>query len=261
MKKYIVFIVVFICSFFLFSGCKKDNTPKDDLQAIKEKGYINVGVKNDSIPFGYLKDGKLTGLDIDIAQEIAKNIFENYSPSCVNFIVVTPQNRIQKLNSKEVDILVATMSINEKRKLVVDFSAPYFVASQKIMVRKGSKITHINHFNSKGKFAVVLGTTGEKISHLIAPNANVVGAKNYSQALKYLKNYEVDAILGDDCILKGLNRDNEFKIVNRAYSREFYAVAIRKSSNSKELLNLINSTIAQVLDSKKINIIKSKYRI
>jgi len=264
MKKYIVFIVVFLVSIFFLTGCKKDRDKQilNDLEVIKQRGYITIGVKNDSKPFGYYDSrGNLSGFDIDIAREIAKNIFNDTANDHIRFVVVNPQNRIQMLNSKKVDILVATMSVNEKRKLVVDFSSPYFVANQKIMVRQGSKITHINYFNSKGKFAVILGTTGEKISHLIAPNANVVGAKTYNQAAKYLRQYEVDAILGDDCILNGLNKNNEFKIINRSYSREYYAVAIRKTPDSKELLNLINATIASVLDSKKMNVIKSKYKI
>ena len=125
----------------MFCGCSKKEKELNDLQVVKERGYLIAGVKNDSPPFGFYKDNKLSGIDIDIARAIAKNIFKNDEYGAVEFIPVNAQNRISKLNAKEVDILVATMSVNNKRKLIMNFSTPYFVTSQKIMIRKTSKIS------------------------------------------------------------------------------------------------------------------------
>ncbi len=250
----------FLLSFFLF-GCSQKQKEKEptDLDIIKNRGYLIVGVKTDSKPFGFYDNkGRLVGLDIDIAREIATNIFRDNSPANIKFVSVEPRNRIAKLNSQEVDILVATMSINNKRKLILNFSAPYFVANQKLMIRKTSKISHLQYFNKNGRLAVVMGTTGEKIVRKVAPNANLIGVKTYTEARDLLLEKKVDAILGDDCILAGL-LTKDLKIINRAYSREFYAVAIRKSEKSKELLNVVNSAIAVILDERKINNITKKW--
>ena len=257
MKKYTRFTLIFILFFSLFiSGCSFNRKEPTDLERITERGYIIVGVKTDSPPFGYrTKKDKLTGLDITLSKKIAYAIFKEENPAFVKFVEVTPQNRISKLNSKEVDILVATMSVNEKRKLVIDFSKPYFDTSQKIMVKPHSKIKTLSYFNKKGRLAVVMGTTGEKIIRLITPNAQVIGAKSYREAYNFLLNNQVDAIFGDDCILKGIN-DDKFKIVNRAYSKEVYAVAVRKSPDSKEMLNTINSVITGLLDKKMLTLPK-----
>lgn len=258
MKKYIAFTLILFLSFFLF-GCAKKKEELNDLETIKKRGYVIVGVKNDSPPFGfYNKEGKLTGMDIDIAYAIAEKIFNEKSYANVKFVGVNAQNRISKLNSKEVDMLVATMSINEKRKLILDFSMPYFMANQKLLIRKTSKISHLQYFNKEGRLAIVMGTTGEKIARLIAPNANLIGAKTYTQAYNLLINRQVDGVLGDDCILAGFVDDNT-KIINRSYSREFYAVAIRKSEKSKELLNSVNAAIAAILDEKQLNLITKKW--
>ena len=171
---------------------------------------------------------------------------------------VNTRNRIEMLNSRTVDILVSTMSINSKRKLIVRFSNPYFIAGQKLMVKKDSRITHLKYFNKQGRLAVVLGSTGERILRLAAPNAHIVGANSYPEAIELLKNDLADGILGDDCILDGYNQSGEFKIINRAYSKEFYGVAVRKTQNSMKLLDCVNSTIARLLDEKTILLTKKR---
>ena len=75
-----------------------------------------------------------------------------------------------------------------------------------------------------------------------------------------LEENQVDAILGDDCILSGLN-NNKFKIINRAYSKEYYAAAVRKTDKSKELLNVANIAIAEILDDKKLKLVKNYHNI
>ena len=101
-----------------------------------------------------------------------------------------------------------------------------------------------------------MGTTGEKTLRKVAPNASVVGVKTYKEAVNLLANGKVDAILGDDCILAGFNKNKKFKIVNRAYSREFYAVALRKSPEAQNLGFLVDGVISELLDSKRLNFIK-----
>ena len=252
MKKYIVFTLFLILSFIL-AGCSDKKKLTDDLDIILDRGYIIVGVKTDSPPFGYYKYGKHAGLDINLAQEIAAYIFNTDSPDKIQYVNVTPQNRISKLNSGEVDILIATMSVNEKRKLVINFSNPYYATAQKLMVKKDSKISGLNQFGSNNKLAVIMGTTGEKIARLAAPNASLIGAKTYTEAFNYLQNSQIDAILGDEAILTGFLNPN-YKIINRAYSREYYAVATRKQDNSKELLNKINIVVARYTDKNKLNL-------
>lgn len=258
MKKYTIFLLIFCFSLFLF-GCGKKQPELSDLQIIKNRGYLIVGTKTDAPPFGYYnKEDKLVGFDIDIAYAIAEYIFGEKSYSNVKFVKVDTQNRIAKLNSKEVDILVATMSVNDKRRLIMNFSAPYFIANQKLLIRKTSKIANLQYFNKNGRLAVVMGSIGERVARNFSPNANLIGVKTYSQAVNLLINNQVDGILGDDCILAGyLTKD--LKIINHSYSKEYYAVAVRKSEKSKELLNALNAAVASILDEKRLNFITKKW--
>ena len=250
MKKYIFFtiFILFLCG-CSFHGIKNDKL--SDLDTIRKRGFIIAGVKSDSPPFGYIEDNNLTGIDIEIVKNIALAIFDTNTPDVIHFVNVDAQNRISKLNSREVDILVATMSINPKRELVMNFSRPYYATSQKLMVRRDSRITNLQYFNSKGKLGVVLGTTGERIIRLVAPNAVVVGAKSYQELISLLDTGSVDGVIGDDCILASFN-NNRHKIINRGYSKEYYGVGVRKNKDSEELLNIIDATIATMLDKKQI---------
>ena len=256
MKKYTVLLIIFLLS-FLMCGCTKKDKHLNDLETIKKRGYIIAGVKADSPPFGYFDNNIRKGIDIEIVKEIASAIFKDNPEGHIQFENVDAQNRISKLNAKEVDILVATVSVNEKRKLVIDFSKPYFMTGSKLLVRNNSNISTLQYFNTKGKLAVVMGTTGEKIARKISPNASLIGAKSYTEAFNYLQNGQVDAILGDDIILSQFKK-NKYKIVNRAYSRENYAVAVRKSEDSKELLDEINAVISALLDDKRFNLLKAE---
>ena len=256
MKKYIVLLFIFLMTFIL-CGCSNKKKHLNDLETILERGHIIVGVKADSPPFGYFEDKKRKGIDIEIAREITKSIFKDTPEEHLEFVNVDAQNRISKLNAKEVDILIATVSINDKRKLVIDFSKPYFTASTKLMVKKDSSISSLQHFNSKGKLAVVMGTTGEKTARQVAPNVYLIGAKTYPEAFNYLKKGQVEGILGDDIILSQFKNSN-YKILNRAYTKENYAVATRKSKDSKELLEEINIVISTLLDDKKFNLLKTE---
>ena len=234
MKKYTTLSIILIFSLFLLTSCARLKKEPTDLEIIYERGYLIAGVKTDSPPFGYYdKNGELTGIDIELTKKIADEIFEEENSKRIYFVPVTPQTKIAKLNSKEIDIIVATLSITPKRKLIMDFSIPYFTANQTIMTKKDSDIKNIYYFNKKGKLGVVLGTTGEKAARMIVPNAYVIGMTNYTEALKNLKNGNINGILGDDAILKGLNK-GDYKIIPHSYSKEFYGVGVRKTENSKE---------------------------
>ena len=255
MKKYIILLSLFTISALFITGCKKEEKIVDELEIIKNRGYFVFGFKHDSPPFAYYnKEKQLVGIDIELAKKIAQEIFESDSQNHIKFAIVTPQNRIAKLNSKEVDILVATLSVNNKRKMVMDFSLPYFITSQKVLIRKTSEIKNLKYFNKNGSLTVVMGTTGEKILNSLVPNAKIIGANTYLEEINYLANSKVDGVIGDDAILSTFLTD-DYKFLKHGYTKEFYSVAVRKNDNSLKLLEYINKAITTFLDEKNINLL------
>ncbi len=256
MKK-LSFLFLLIC--FFLAGCTQEQRPSDLLDEIKLKDRINVGIKTDSKPFGFIRNDEITGFDADIAYEISKRIFNSDFKGHVKFVPLTPSERISALNTGKVDIVVATMSINERRKDIIDFSKPYYVAGQAIMVPRYSRISSISQLNDRPT-AIVLGTTGEKTLRLLAPNANAVGVPTYKEAFQLLKDNKVVAILADDSLLYGfLTETRGYKILPSRYTEEYYAVGIKKGEDTKNLRKMVNVTIRSLEQSGKLAKIKNRW--
>lgn len=249
----LLFMTLFVC------GCGKSNY-QDDLKNITKRGKLIVGVRDDSKPFGY-KDinGSLQGYDIDLARLIAREILSD--SDAIEFVPVNPSNRIAKLNSRDVDIVIATMSITSQRQLVVDFSVPYHVAGQAMLVRKGSDITSLRQLN-KRKVIIVYGSTGEASIRMNVPDAVITGYKNYIDGFNALKRGEADAMIADDTILLKLAYDDPtVKILPKRYSREPYAVAFRRGKDSESLKERVNFLINNLVATGRLEKMQQKWEI
>lgn len=249
----LLLMTVFVC------GCAKNNS-KDDLENITNRGKLVVGVRNDTKPFGY-KDinGTLQGYDIDLAKLIAKDVLQD--EDAIEFVPVNASNRISKLNSREVDIIIAAMSITEQRQLVADFSVPYHVAGQAILVRRGSDITSLGQLN-KRRVIIVFGSTGEMSIRRNVPEAVIIGYRNYNDAFRALKAGEADAMIADDTILMNIAMDDEaMKILPKRYSREPYAVAFRRGGGADKLKERVNFLINNLLVTGRLEKLQKKWGI
>src|SRR5574344_2126792 len=141
-----IFAILVISLLVVTTGCAKKQ--EDTLNEIQQRGKLIVGVKYDTPPFGQKTPrGGVAGFDVDLARAIAREMFGN--PNAVEFKQVTAGNRILALNSGQVDMIIATMTITSSRKQIVDFSVPYFYAGQAILVPKNSEITSIRQLNNK----------------------------------------------------------------------------------------------------------------
>lgn len=237
-------ILLLILVMFVFCGCSKPKSEplSSTLDDIIKRGNVVIGIKTDTYPFGFIdKSGKYAGYDVDLANMIGEEIFGKKGK--VKFVPVTASDRIMKLFSEDVDMIIATMSVTPTRLQILDFSDPYYIAGQALLVRKGSKIKGIRDLNGK-KAIVVFGTSSESSLRAAVPNVSIVGYKTYSEAVNGLKQGKADAIVSDDTILIGLSlKEAGLVLLPKRYSREPYAVAFRKGSESEDLIRVVNSVI------------------
>lgn len=249
-------LIVMVCC-----ACgKKEEQPavKDTLASIKERDQLIVGVKTDAPPFGYLdKYGKNVGFDIDLARLIAKRLLGDENK--IVFVPVTPMNRIMKLTSGDVDMVIATMSVTPQRQLILEFSVPYHTAGQAMMVNKGSKLSSLMELADK-KAIVVFGSTVERSLQSNVPSVTVLGYKTYPEAVQALKQGKADAMISDDTILMGFAmKDPSLKILPKRYSKEPYAIAFRKDDESESFLEAVNIELKEAINKGELKQLKSKW--
>lgn len=256
MEKKLITILILGVAVFL-AGCAK-NKDSDTLDQIQKRGKIIVGVKYDAKPFGYINaNHQLVGYDIDLAKAIAKYLLGNENK--VEFKQVTSSSRIMALNSGVVDMVIATMSITRQRKEVVDFSIPYYISGQALLVPENSDIDSMSDLNGK-KVIIVFGSTSEKNLRLIAPEAKIIGFKTYIKGYNALKHGRADAMTSDDTILLGFAiQDPSVKLLPQRYSQEPYAVALRKGETSQKLKNKINLILENMHTDGDLNKLKGKW--
>lgn len=252
---------VALTGFYIFTNYSKNEFKETDLyDEIMQRGKLRVGINTDSKPFGYLdKNGKPIGYDIDLAKYIAQAIV--HSSDNLELVQVTHSNRLIKAATRDVDIVISTITITPNREEIVSFSKPYDVAGQAILVRSNSRISSISDLSGQ-TVGVIFGTTAEKNMSKLVPNARLRGFKSYANAYKALKSGKIDAITSDDTILNGFAIDDpSVKLLPKRYSREPYGIAFKKGKTTEKLRENLNFAIDDLIQKNVIHRLRKKWNI
>jgi glutamate transport system substrate-binding protein len=215
------------------------------LDAIKKRGKIIVGTKYDQPLFGQQNptNNKLEGFDTEMARLVSIRIFGD--PNKIEFVESVSKNREPFIQQGKVDMVAATYTINDKRKKVVDFAGPYYVAGQDIMVKSGdSSINSVTDLNGK-KVCTVEGSTSEENVKTKAPQAQVTALDTYSACAEALGDGRVVAETTDNVILLGLISQNKdaYKLVGKPFTQEPYGLGMKKGDTG--FRNFLNDTLEE----------------
>jgi glutamate transport system substrate-binding protein len=210
---------------------------------LKEAGTVTVGTKFDQPLFGLKNlEGNPEGFDVEIAKLIAGEM--GIAADKVKFTESVSANREPFIQQDKVDFVVATYTINDERKQVVDFAGPYYVAGQDIMVAKGNPEGIAGPEDLAGKkVCSVTGSTPAENIRTNYPDAQLTEFDVYSKCAEALKNGQVQAVTTDNVILLGLiSQDEEaFELVGKPFTEEPYGIGLKKGDT--EFRNFINDTL------------------
>lgn len=226
-----------------------DVPPEARVPRIKQRGRLIVGLDQGSNLFSFRDPatGQLTGFDVDLAREIAADIFGD--PRQVEFRSLTSANRIEALENDQVDLVIRSMSITCARRERVTFSAPYYRAYQRVLAVRGSGITEIEHLEGK-RVCVAAGTTSASRLWADLDRVTVLSVNTWADCLVAIQQNQVDAITTDDAILVGITaQDPYLEIVGPQLDAEPYGVGIAKSTpgnNTDGLVRQVNSTLERI---------------
>lgn len=230
--RYFLLLVALVCfSGPFLAGCRQASQDPAKtgslLDQVQARQKIFAGVKYDSKPFGYLDtDGTVKGFDVDLIREIAKRLLG--SPDDVEFQQVLSSTRIMAIDSGSLDVVAATMTITPEREEIIDFSKPYYIAGQGIMVPRTSPVQALKDLQSK-RVLFVMGTTSEGTIKKVLPQAKYIGFKTSTDAVGALKAGRGDALTTDDTILSGFMMDNcDFRLLKDRLSQEHYGLGFKQ---------------------------------
>lgn len=205
-------------------------------QKVKAAGKIRIGVKADQPGLG-LRDaatGNYRGFDIEIAKMVSASL--GLTPDQIEYVETVSANREPFLQQGQVDMVVATYTINDKRKQVVSFAGPYYVAGQDLLVKQdNTEITGPDTLAGKNVCSVDGSTPAQRITS-DHPDAKLVTFDAYSKCVQALSSGSVDAVTTDDIILRGFaaQQPGQFKVVGKPFSDEPYGIGLPKGDTAMQ---------------------------
>ena len=218
-------------------------TPRQRIPDIYERGRIIVGVDQslNLLSFRDFASGELSGFEVSLAQEIARDIFND--PNAVEFRYVDSTERTAALENGTVDIVLRTMTVTPERRERVAFSAPYLNSRAGVLV--SSPGGQARNRQSSDRICVARGSTTEELIRRNSPESTLLLVSNWSDCLVALQSGQAEVIVADDTILAGINdQDPATAIVQRGLSDESYAAGIAKDNEG--LVRQVNATLERI---------------
>ncbi|MBU2662312.1 glutamate ABC transporter substrate-binding protein [Actinoplanes bogorensis] len=196
-------------------------------------GKLVIGVKADQPGLGLQTGSTYTGFDVEIGKIIAKGL--GVPDSGIEWKTTVSANREPYIQQGQVDIVVATYTINDERKKVVNFGGPYYIAGQDLLVPTNSTITGVDNIAGK-KVCSVSGSTPAKRIQEEHKDAQLQQFDTYSKCVTALAGGQVDAVTTDDIILAGYAAQDQyagkFKVVGKPFSEEPYGIGLKKDDTA-----------------------------
>ena len=196
---------------------------------------LKVGIKFDQPGLGLKQGSEFTGMDVDVATYIAKEL--GVEEGDIEFIQAPSAQRETLIETGQVDMVVATYSITDARKEKISFAGPYFVAGQDLLVRADdTSITGPDTLDGK-KLCSVTGSTSAQTDKDTVPGVNLQEFATYSECVAALASGAIDALTTDDTILAGYAAQEQYKgklkVVGQTFSEERYGVGLKKGDTAQ----------------------------
>ncbi|KSW29132.1 glutamate ABC transporter substrate-binding protein [Cellulomonas sp. B6] len=197
-------------------------------------GTIRIGIKFDQPGLGFQDGSDYTGFDVDVAKYVAGEL--GYGPDQIEWVQAPSAQRETMLQNGQVDMIFATYSITDKRKEVVAFAGPYFVAGQDLLVAEDDdSISGPEDLEGKNLCSVTGSTSAQRIKDEYAAGTNLLEQPGYGECVTALVAGTVDAVTTDDIILAGLAalpaNEGKVKVVGNPFSEENYGVGLPKDND------------------------------
>ena len=190
-------------------------------------------------PFEFQKDGETVGFDIDIANELAKDLDAELNIVDSSFEAIETGTALAGC-----DVSISSVSITDVRKQVMDFSEPYMDDDLTLVAKEGSGVENIDSAKGK-KVGVQQATTGADYA-----TENGIEAQQFEDTgllVQALEAGTIDAALGNQSVLGYAIKDNSsFTRVEDYTTGEKLGIAVKKGNTA--MLEQVNGTLKRITD-------------
>jgi cystine transport system substrate-binding protein len=253
MKKRILLVTAIITIMALvFTGCSTTtqttaNEPAAEakqenlLEKIKAEGVIKIGTEGTYAPYTFHdKDGKLTGFDVEIAEEVAKRLGVK-----VEFIETKWDGMFAGLDAKRFDAVANQVTIRPDRLEKYDFSDSY-VSSRSVLIvhEENNEIKSFEDLKGKKSGQSLTSNLGDIARSF---EAELVQVDGFNQALDLLNSKRIDATINDNLSFldyKKQKPDAPIKVVDKMDETGESGILFNKGNG--ELVEAVNTALADM---------------
>ncbi|KAB7705500.1 transporter substrate-binding domain-containing protein [Bacillus aerolatus] len=219
----------------LLSACGAGQEDSAGKESSEEKKVLQVGTEATFAPFEFMDKGQVSGFDVDLLNAAAEEA--GYE---VNIENTGWDAMFAGLQSKQLDIGMSGVTINEERKKSYDFSAPYFESTSMIAFKEGTKMTGAEDLKGK-KIGVQNGTTGQFAAEAVVGQNSSAISKYETAALMFqaLQSGDVEAVVTDIAVALEYVKNNPDSGVetvgdDKNFKPEYYGIVFPKGSEYKD---------------------------
>lgn len=218
------------------------NVEAAELREIRQRGYLIVAVKDNLPPLGFrAPTGQLRGLEIELAHYLARALLGR---DAVVLKPVSNSERLEVVQTGEVDLTIARVTATAARFRVVNFSTPYYFDGTGL-ITKAAGIQNLSDLADQ-KVAILAGSSTIAGLRFILPSARLVGVQSYQEAQSLLAAGTVKAFAADASILSyWAQQVPQYHVLPSRLSAEPLSVALPRGLQYDPLRREVNQAIAQ----------------
>ncbi len=245
MKKFlkVASIVLVIAMIACFAACGGNGGEKEKLVMATNAEFP---------PYEYVEDGKIVGIDAEIAALIADKLGMELEIVDVAFDSIIPG-----VQSGKYDMGMAGLTVNDERLEKVNFSSSYATGIQAVIVKDGSDIKSIDDLEGK-KIGVQTSTTGDIYATGDYGEDAITRYDNGAVAVQALLADKVDCVIIDNEPAKSYVAANDgLKVLDTEYTVEDYAICFAKENT--ELKDKVDGALKELIADGSVKEVIEKY--
>ena len=213
------------------------------------KDKLTAGTAFDLPGMGYRnpQTGEMEGFEVEIAKGVAEELLGDRTK--IEFVQVLPDNRLETLEENKADVVISQLTITPDRAERVDFSNPYFVGREAILVRKGGGIKTYEDLKGK-RVALAAGSISLRRMRVALTESTLIVTPEEAGGVQAVVAGQADAASNDDVNLhrmhKNLADSDAFEVIDIGdhFDLKPFGIAVKKGN--QDLVKALNAIIEKL---------------